>query len=153
MTPQIRAARVTMVEADDLDARFPDHLAATLRRRGYDAHPFDPDTGVIGVQIRAVHVDGWRYPDGHWEFRDQPVHIVGDTDRDGERSWVWVDHHRELSVPSFGSPAAVAEWIISELPAPEHLTCRLERHPDSIDSDSAAIPTDWYQAWAQGGTR
>ena len=141
------AARLKLLDSGECAERFADNLAATLRRRGYDAYPFSHDAGVTGVQIRAVHVDGWRYPDGHWELREQPVHIVAESAGSGERGWSWVDHHCERAVPALRSVDAVAEWIIGELPAPEHLTCRLERHPDFIDSDSAEIPADWYQAW------
>jgi hypothetical protein len=126
---------------------FADNLAAALRRRGYDAHPHGTGAGVTGVQIRAVHVAGWRYPDGHWEFRDQPAQIIADLDGTTEPSWSLVDHHREVVIPAFGSVDAIADWIICELPEPDHLTCRLERHPDFIDTDSTVIPDDWYQAW------
>lgn len=124
-----------------------DNLAAALRRRGHDAHAHGPDVGGIGVEIRAAHVVGWRYPDGRWVFQDQPVQITAEPDESAALCWSLVDHRGELAVPAFGSVDAIAEWIACELPAPEHLTCRLERHPDFIDADSGSIPLDWYQAW------
>lgn len=120
-------------------------LAAALQARGHDAHPHPSEPA--GVEIRAVHITGWRYPDGHWEFCDEPVHITADPDSPGEPSWWLIDRHRELAVPRYGSPAAVAEWLCYELPAPDHPTTRLEHHPDFIDAESGAIPLDWYDAW------
>lgn len=143
------AARFTSPAAGEGAQLFADNLAAALRRRGYDAHPHGPGAGLTGVQIRAVHVAGWRYPDGHWEFRDQPAQIIADLDGAAEPGWSLVDHHREVMVPAFGSVDAIADWIICELPAPDHLTCRLERHPDFIDAASPAIPPDWTEAWQQ----
>ncbi|MBZ4518297.1 hypothetical protein [Mycobacterium avium] len=124
-----------------------DNLAAALRRRGFDAHPHGRGAGAIGVEIRAVHVAGWRYPDGRWEFQDQPVQIVADLDSTTQLGWWLVDGRRELAVPVFGSVEGIAEWIARELPARDHLTCRLERHPDLIDANSPAIPPDWFESW------
>lgn len=124
-----------------------DNLAAELRRRGFDARPHGRCAGAIGVEIRAVHVAGWQYPDGRWEFQDQPVEIAADLDSTTQLSWWLVAGRRELAVPAFGSVEAIAEWIAGELPAPNQLTCRLERHPDLTDANSPAIPPDWFEAW------
>jgi hypothetical protein len=122
--------------------------AAALRRRGYDAHTRCGGAELIGVEVRAVHVIGWRYPDGHWTFADQPARISADVDGDtGGLRWSFLHHRGEVGAPSFGSVDAIAEWITGELPAPEHVTCRLERHPDFIDAESGPIPLDWFDAW------
>lgn len=118
------------------------------RQPGYDAHAHRFDSTV---EIRAVHVTGWRYPDGRWEFQDQPARIVAAADPATDLAWSLVDHRGELAVPTFGSVHAVAHWIACELPAPDQVTCRLERHPDFIDADSPPIPPDWYQSWQQQG--
>lgn len=124
-------------------------LAAALLARGYDAHAHCSE---VAVEIRAVHITGWRYPDGHWEFHDQPAHITADLHTPGELSWWFADHHRDLAVPRYGSAAATAQWLSYELPAPERPTIRLEHHPDTIDAESGPIPPDWFDAWNHSGS-
>jgi hypothetical protein len=107
---------VTALSADpgarDWFRRSADNLAAALRRRGYDAHTRCGGAELIGVEVRAVHVIGWRYPDGHWTFVDQPARISADVDGDtGGLRWSFLDHRGEVSAPSFGSVDAIAEWI------------------------------------------
>lgn len=121
-------------------------LAAALQARRYDAHA---NNAAIGdVEIRAVHITGWRYPDGHWQLRDEPVLITADQDSTDDLSWWLINHRRErVAVPHYGSADAVAEWLSYELPSPDHPTTRLERHPDFIDAESGAIPVAWFDAW------
>lgn len=121
-------------------------LADALQTRGYDAHANVAAVGV--VEIRAIHIAGWRYPDGHWQWREEPVLITADQDCTANPHW-WLDNHRRerVVVPHYGSADAVAEWLSYELPSPDHPTTRLERHPDSLDAESGAIPVDWFYAW------
>lgn len=126
-------------------------VAEELRGRGYDAHAAYAVGGDI--KVRAVHLEGWRYPDGHWEFHDSPAEISVFTETDEQHvrqlRCSFVDHRGEMQVPVYGSPAAIADWITQELPPAGRPTCQLEHHPNFIDADSGAIPPDWCDCWSE----
>ncbi|MFQ2845258.1 hypothetical protein [Mycobacterium paragordonae] len=146
LTPATGRTKAPSVAAPALRA-----LAGQLCALGYDARPTSHDIhSVTAIEIHAVNIEGWRYPDGHWEFVDRPAQLLidqhGRPDRlvlPSEVGWGGAT----TEVPSYASPAAVASWVAQSLPPPDQPHCQLFSSHDDRQHYAYPAPRDWEQRW------
>jgi hypothetical protein len=139
-----------------------ERIADRLRERGFDARVFE-DTDELdcqresGVAIHGVCVLGWRYPDGRWEFVDQPARLIEPEGQDPAGRWTWEEivsssgGRRRLSVTVADRADVVSARVCELLPVdPERPRSRC--FPDlwawqSTGWYSRGAPQRWDEAW------
>lgn len=144
--------------AAELDEVTAAQIAEELRALGYDARahtrsPHDQeDQYESGVLIHAVYVEGWRYPDGRWEFIQRPAELIERDPLNRDTRLLVVPNEAtggggRYDVPDYGSASAIAAWVAHWLPAPNKPCSGLFRHFNDLDYYHYDPPEQWYWAW------